>query len=133
MNILLAYGHDTYSTAVYFERSLKKKHHVVFCGTSSPARPQGYPFFVDLPEIIRTLGIQPDLYLYIDAHRACFPLATEKVDCPTAGLMIDLYPNSDMEAKSSALQLFDYGFVMQKRSEERRVGKECRSRWAPYH
>ena len=21
----------------------------------------------------------------------------------------------------------------QKRSEERRVGKECRSRWAPYH
>ena len=23
----------------------------------------------------------------------------------------------------------DYGF----RSEERRVGKECRSRWSPYH
>ena len=22
---------------------------------------------------------------------------------------------------------------MQKRSEERRVGKECRSRWSPYH
>ena len=28
-----------------------------------------------------------------------------------------------------------YGFVFQKRfrSEERRVGKECRSRWSPYH
>ena len=24
-----------------------------------------------------------------------------------------------------------YGFVV--RSEERRVGKECRSRWSPYH
>src|SRR2546430_1461421 len=24
-------------------------------------------------------------------------------------------------------------FVLQKRSEERRVGKECRSRWSPYH
>ena len=25
------------------------------------------------------------------------------------------------------------GFVRQLRSEERRVGKECRSRWSPYH
>ena len=24
-------------------------------------------------------------------------------------------------------------FVAKKRSEERRVGKECRSRWSPYH
>ena len=34
---------------------------------------------------------------------------------------------------------FDYGnetgevAKLQKRSEERRVGKECRSRWSPYH
>src|SRR5574341_591307 len=28
---------------------------------------------------------------------------------------------------------FDAGAVLQKRSEERRVGKECRSRWSPYH
>ena len=28
----------------------------------------------------------------------------------------------------------DYvGFVFADRSEERRVGKECRSRWSPYH
>ena len=25
------------------------------------------------------------------------------------------------------------GFVSTTRSEERRVGKECRSRWSPYH
>ena len=25
------------------------------------------------------------------------------------------------------------GLVVQDRSEERRVGKECRSRWSPYH
>ena len=24
-------------------------------------------------------------------------------------------------------------FYVDKRSEERRVGKECRSRWSPYH
>ena len=27
----------------------------------------------------------------------------------------------------------DYGLVIGYRSEERRVGKECRSRWSPYH
>src|SRR2546425_7646002 len=32
------------------------------------------------------------------------------------------------EARSSSRQLLD-----QLRSEERRVGKECRSRWSPYH
>ena len=25
------------------------------------------------------------------------------------------------------------GYTMSNRSEERRVGKECRSRWSPYH
>ena len=25
------------------------------------------------------------------------------------------------------------GVTMNERSEERRVGKECRSRWSPYH
>ena len=27
----------------------------------------------------------------------------------------------------------DYYMIVQSRSEERRVGKECRSRWSPYH
>ena len=26
-----------------------------------------------------------------------------------------------------------YTLILQVRSEERRVGKECRSRWSPYH
>ena len=26
-----------------------------------------------------------------------------------------------------------YSFLSKSRSEERRVGKECRSRWSPYH
>ena len=26
-----------------------------------------------------------------------------------------------------------YGEQTERRSEERRVGKECRSRWSPYH
>src|SRR3989442_2811855 len=31
------------------------------------------------------------------------------------------------------LHLFSEALVDAKRSEERRVGKECRSRWSPYH
>ena len=39
-------------------------------------------------------------------------------------------PASNMK-KSIAQILLDEGYI--KRSEERRVGKECRSRWSPYH
>src|SRR5687767_2637417 len=35
---------------------------------------------------------------------------------------------NDMVTNSS-----DYGFARRGRSEERRVGKECRSRWSPDH
>ena len=28
---------------------------------------------------------------------------------------------------------FNYNEILTTRSEERRVGKECRSRWSPYH
>ena len=33
---------------------------------------------------------------------------------------------------ATGVKLHDYGCTL-KRSEERRVGKECRSRWSPYH
>ena len=33
----------------------------------------------------------------------------------------------------SAVQFLQQGVYISMRSEERRVGKECRSRWSPYH
>ena len=36
-------------------------------------------------------------------------------------------------ALSAALVITGASFEGTKRSEERRVGKECRSRWSPYH
>ena len=33
----------------------------------------------------------------------------------------------------SLYDLFDFEKIQRMRSEERRVGKECRSRWSPYH
>ena len=35
--------------------------------------------------------------------------------------------------RTDATRFFIYEQYRDKRSEERRVGKECRSRWSPYH
>ena len=40
--------------------------------------------------------------------------------------------NVDDEGGKKCL-LKDISFQVDDRSEERRVGKECRSRWSPYH
>ena len=43
------------------------------------------------------------------------------------------WSNSNIEVKRVPLPVGDYIIANEKRSEERRVGKECRSRWSPYH
>ena len=40
---------------------------------------------------------------------------------------------SDRVRKSVLDEFKGKGFKLENRSEERRVGKECRSRWSPYH
>ena len=37
------------------------------------------------------------------------------------------------EKKKAEVQIDTSQFTADSRSEERRVGKECRSRWSPYH
>src|SRR5437660_3106685 len=51
---------------------------------------------------------------------------TSSFDAGAVGL---LGPNG--AGKSTMIKTL-LGFIMPERSEERRVGKECRSRWAPY-
>ena len=43
------------------------------------------------------------------------------------------YDDVKKDFESWFLKLHSNGFVSLHRSEERRVGKECRSRWSPYH
>src|SRR3712207_7860623 len=46
------------------------------------------------------------------------------------------YPNSVLGGRDTSggrANIEPDGFRRQDRSEERRVGKECRSRWSPYH
>src|SRR3712207_7214843 len=51
----------------------------------------------------------------------------------TAGAKGDLSRKITVEVKGEILELKNTINTMVDRSEERRVGKECRSRWSPYH
>ena len=47
------------------------------------------------------------------------------IDHPEAGLLLDMGLGKTVSTLTAIKKLM--------RSEERRVGKECRSRWSPYH
>ena len=60
----------------------------------------------------------------------------------TGWVDVDLSENGKLEAKKAGeliktqninIDIFYSSFQLRARSEERRVGKECRSRWSPYH
>jgi len=53
----------------------------------------------------------------------------------TAGVERLAYPAGVYPLKATCLGQIDPGLILKafERSEERRVGKECRSRWSPYH
>ena len=59
---------------------------------------------------------------------------TTELTNPTVRAAITALQNGDRNAWSALFEpdakLYDDGSP---RSEERRVGKECRSRWSPYH
>src|SRR3712207_9345372 len=47
------------------------------------------------------------------------------------GVLVEVDCNTDFVARNEDFQTFAREVAL--RSEERRVGKECRSRWSPYH
>src|SRR2546426_6854295 len=49
------------------------------------------------------------------------------------GAQVSLITDSTMGVSARLGSTTATGIVQPKRSEERRVGKECRSRWSPYH
>src|SRR5258707_4014339 len=56
------------------------------------------------------------------------PLVRAVIDSVTEGIVIFDQQGRLLYANASARRVIDG-----QRSEERRVGKECRSRWSPYH
>src|SRR6266508_5303903 len=74
-----------------------------------------------MPTVVGELG---GLHLYAWAFAAYMLTAT--VTVPIHGKLADLKGRKPILLAGIALFLVG-------RSEERRVGKECRSRWSPYH
>ena len=75
-----------------------------------------------------TGGCDPDRWANLWTHRArLVALARQRVDSREDAE--DLAHDALLRAVTSQVELEGLSL----RSEERRVGKECRSRWSPYH
>src|SRR5258707_3511009 len=59
--------------------------------------------------------------------------ATPPSNGPVAGNRAYYPPQSETDYENVRSAIADGGLAVKARSEERRVGKECRSRWSPYH
>ena len=73
-------------------------------------------------------------------NRLVLPLPTEGTKVPSTDPPADFPPEGNGVAPLARLDKpftdgmgLDPGMTFVTRSEERRVGKECRSRWSPYH
>src|SRR5256885_5456174 len=70
------------------------------------------------------------------APRAAAPMMFAPQSAPRPSPINDtviLIPPPEREARLESRTPFNAGVRLAARSEERRVGKECRSRWSPYH
>ena len=125
-------GSDTYATSQIIAAAVNKvgvdTDDVVFCGRqaidgdTAQVGPQ-IAEKLDLPQVTYAADIKKDgnkltvKRLLEDGHM----MLTVETPCrPLA--MTPFFPDLIMTVKN-----------VQLRSEERRVGKECRSRWSPYH
>ena len=72
------------------------------------------------------LGIKMDV---IVGNHDVFYKNTNDINSP--GLLLQQYSNLSAYNRPTELNFDGLDILM--RSEERRVGKECRSRWSPYH
>src|SRR2546430_2815821 len=107
----------------------------------------------DLNKAVATLGYDHYLYIstnsdldYLNRNAECLvgSLAFTLTNTTGVGLessFVHTYYNQNVLNDSNAVtvgafletQLTNYMKIRVARSEERRVGKECRSRWSPYH
>ena len=112
---------------------------LVACGSSA----WEMPTFGDWERTVLDLGY--DEIDYISMHRYIDPAAQDRASLLAAGVDLDRFIDgviatadavgakrrSDKKIKISVDEWNVWRILT--RSEERRVGKECRSRWSPYH
>src|SRR5260221_10468185 len=73
-----------------------------------------------------------DLQKLLEAVRYPFHLEGREFFITTS-IGISLYPEDGLDAETLIKNADTAMYQAKERSEERRVGKECRSRWSPYH
>src|SRR5258708_20032899 len=84
-------------------------------------------------------GIRDDVVTGVQT--CALPILTKIIDCSVEIVGAALERHIDGRAAFYAVLrggkllngIFGDGVIGKDRSEERRVGKECRSRWSPYH
>src|SRR5256886_4650126 len=114
-------------------RKLKNAH-------NTPGALGGYHFFFQAEDGIRDLtvtGVQTcALPISEERRRDIVKQMGEKVEnCRISlrNLRHEILNEIKKLEKSKEATQDDVRFAEEQRSEERRVGKECRSRWSPYH
>src|SRR5687767_15236366 len=77
------------------------------------------------------------LSLGIGANTAIFTLIDQillrKLPVKNPEELVMLYQTGPHAGSNMGSRMHSYPIYQEYRSEERRVGKECRSRWSPYH
>src|SRR3989442_15353474 len=72
--------------------------------------------------------------LYACGRRHCDPDGrTSDAGVGRSAIRIAVAPTASVKESELPRPYAKKSFAAEKRSEERRVGKECRSRWSPYH
>ena len=76
---------------------------------------------------------------HVDNSRGFFEVAAKQTPRPTTVALVGAdaeYPHNALGGARENIERLGFKIIYDKtypRSEERRVGKECRSRWSPYH
>src|SRR5256885_17132476 len=101
-----------------------------------PPRSTLFPYTTLFRSVHKDVEEQPD-----HVHEVPVPGGTLEAEMPLGGEVSRMqahgdeeqhqHAHEDVEAVESCEQ--EEGRAEHARSEERRVGKECRSRWSPYH
>ena len=90
---------------------------------------------------VNKVSSRPEWFAQINEWKARFPLSSFERETPSGLIKPQqlIEKLSDLTAHMKDKTIISTGvgqhqmWAAQHRSEERRVGKECRSRWSPYH
>ena len=111
-----------------------REQHTTFGGMSSWMSRRGYSVKQAKADVVRDYygGVEPSpLTTTSPAFTQIAPAMSSEEEFSLAGITITF--NSGTTISGLADLFANREFSIPDRSEERRVGKECRSRWSPYH